>query len=223
MEKVFVSWSGGKDCCLALYRAINSGLDVRRLFNMVSEDGLVSRSHGLAARWLQMQSQALGIPLLQQTTTDPAYEARFKEALLALKQEGITSGVFGDIDFNPHREWIERVCSDAGIKPHLPLWLQDQGSLVREFIAAGFRAVVIATRADLLGEEWLGRYVDNGFLADLAKLPGVTPCGEAGEYHTLVVDGPLFRKRLEIAKSHRVRREKGWFLEISECRLEDKA
>jgi diphthine-ammonia ligase len=219
MEYAFASWSGGKDSCLACYRAIKNGIKVRYLFNMISEDGHRSRSHGLAARWLQMQAEAMGIKLIQQPTKDSEYETNFKKAVLALKKEGITEGVFGDIDFNAHREWIDRVCSDVGVTAHLPLWEENQKKLFQEFIELGFEAVVVTTRADVLGEEWLGRKLDADFLADLAGLENVTPCGEAGEYHTLVIDGPLFKKRLEIVEANKVRREGYWFLEVGKCEL----
>ncbi|MBI4302810.1 MAG: diphthine--ammonia ligase [Chloroflexi bacterium] len=220
MEQAFASWSGGKDCCLACYRAINRGLQVRYLLNMVTEDGQQSRSHGLAAQWLQMQAQAIGISLMQRQATTANYEAEFKKALLALKQEGITNGVFGDIDFNAHREWIDRVCSETGIIPHLPLWLENQSKLMREFIGLGFEAVVVATRADLLGEEWLGRKVDSNFLTDLARLENITPCGEAGEYHTLVTNGPLFQKAMSIVETNKILSDGHWFLDIVKCKLE---
>jgi diphthine-ammonia ligase len=90
---------------------------------------------------------------------------------------------------------------------------------MREFIALGFEAVVVATRADLLGEEWLGRKLDSDFLADLAKLENITPCGEAGEYHTLVINGPLFQKRIEIIEANRVLNNGHWLLDIVKCEL----
>ncbi len=222
MERAFISWSGGKDCCLAGYRATTNGLQIGYLVNMVTEDGQRSRSHGLAAKWLQMQAQAIGIPLMQRGAATANYEAQFKGAILALKQEGITVGVFGDIDFNAHREWIDRVCSETGIIPHLPLWEENQNKILREFIDSGFEAVVVATKADLLGEEWLGRKLDSDFVADLAKLENITPCGEAGEYHTLVINGPLFHKRIEIIEANKVLRDGHWFLDIARCELKSK-
>ena len=222
MEKVFASWSGGKDCCLALNRALSKGLDVSYLANMVSEDGQRSRSHGINASVLAMQSQAIGIPIVQQPTRDDEYEANFKAMLRRFKEEGVTGGVFGDIDFNEHRQWIERVCRDADFTPYLPLWLEDQNKLLGEFIDAGFKALVIATNAEVLGEEWLGRRLDRDFLAQLDELSqssNLTVCGEVGEYHTLVVDGPVFIKRLEILKSEKVFREGHWFLDILKTTL----
>lgn len=146
----------------------------------------------------------------------------FTGALLQLKKEGIGTGVFGDIDFDPHREWIEKVCEKAGVKPILPLWQKDQAQIARDFISLGFKSVVITTQADLLGGEWLGRQFDHDFLKELsACYPNITPCGEAGEFHTLVIDGPLFKKRIQILETERVKRGNYWFLDIKKCELVD--
>ena len=134
MSQVFISWSGGKDSCLAGYRAAVNGLKVRYLLNMITEDGQRSWSHGQPAQLLQLQSQAGEIPLVQRRTTRDNYETEFKDTLRALKREGITAGVFGDIDFNEHRQWIDRVCSEGGIIPHLPLWGESQDKILRDFI-----------------------------------------------------------------------------------------
>lgn len=221
MENAFASWSGGKDCSLACYRAINSGIKVKYLLNMVSEDSMRSRSHGVSAKTLQMQAEAMGIQLVQQPAGDN-YESQFKAALAELSKKGVTAGVFGDIDFNEHKEWIDRVCASANITPHLPLWLENQDKLMKEFIALGFIAIVVATKDDILGEEWLGRKIDQQFLADLAKLKNVTPCGEAGEYHSLVIDGPLFKKRMEILETSKNYRMGRSFLDITHCELKPK-
>ena len=109
MTEAFVSWSGGKDCCYACYRAISSNFKVRYLLNMVTEDARVSKSHGLSADLLRVQSEAMGIPLLQQRTTHSSYKDEFIKALIAFRQEGITTGIFGDIDFNELHECIENV------------------------------------------------------------------------------------------------------------------
>jgi diphthine-ammonia ligase len=221
--QVFASWSGGKDGCLAVYRAIKNGLDVRYLANMVTQDGQRSCSHGILAAVIKKQAEALEIPIVQKPTTHETYEAIFVETIKEFRREGIEGGVFGDIDFNPHREWIDRICRKAGIVPHLPLWLENQTKLMEEFIGAGFKAIVVAVKAELLGQEILGRVVDKKFLAYLAGLnKGITPCGEAGEYHTLVVDGPLFKKRLEITKSEKVTRGEHHFLEIAGTELKTK-
>ncbi|MDD4860164.1 MAG: diphthine--ammonia ligase [Dehalococcoidales bacterium] len=222
-KAAFVSWSGGKDSCLAAYRAQKSELEIRCLLNMATEDGRHSRSHGLTDTVLQQQAQAMGVRLVQRPAAWDGYEAEFIKMLQTFRQEGITEGIFGDIDFNAHREWIERICEKSGISFHLPLWLNDQTQIMRELIALGFEAIVVATNADVLGKEWLGRKIDNQFLHDLSGMgKSITPCGEAGEYHTLVVNGPLFKKRLEVTQSEKILRDKHWFLEIRTAELRDK-
>ena len=222
MHQVFTSWSGGKDSCFACYRASDSGLKVRYLLNMITEDGKRSWSHGQPAELLHLQSKALGIPLIQCQTTRENYEAEFINILHALRQEGISGGVFGDIDFNEHRQWIERVCKEANVTPHLPLWEQNQDKIMRDFIDLGFKSVIVAAKADLFGEEWLGHKVDLDFLSELKQRTGITPCGEAGEYHTFVIDGPLFKEKIEILETNKVLREGRWFLEILKCELRAK-
>ena len=220
VTKAFISWSGGKDCCLAAYKAIRQGVIVVYLLNMVTQDGQRSCSHGIAAQWIRQQSEAMDIPLLQFPTTNDNYQSVFVNALHHLNKEGVTAGVFGDIDFEPHREWIEKVCAPSGITPILPLWGGNQSKIVMDFIGLGFEAKVIAIRADLMGKEWLGRMLDKGFLEDVADLnKDITPCGEAGEFHTLVVDGPIFEKRMEIRDAETVKRGEHWFWDIKKIEL----
>ena len=225
MPKVFTSWSGGKDSCFACYRAAEAGLEVRCLINMMVEDAKRSWSHGLSSELLQMQAQAIGIPLVQRWSTMANYGNDFGDVILALKEDGVGGGVFGDIDLEAHREWIERLCQQVDIAPYLPLWGLAQEQIMRDFIGLGFEAIIVVTRADLFGEEWLGRKVDLNFLSrlvELEKTSGVTVCGEAGEYHTFVTDGPLFKQRVEIVEASRELREGHWFLEIAKSRLMDK-
>ena len=225
MNQVFASWSGGKDSCLSCYRAINSGLKVRYLLNMATDDGGRSRTHGLSSRLLQAQSQAIGIPLVQRQATWDSYETEFKSMLRTFKQEEIEGGVFGDIDLDEHREWVERVCGEVDIKPYSPLWGESQDKIMRDFVGLGFEAIVVATKADLLGEEWLGRRIDLDFIKHLDELKetkGITPCGEAGEYHTFVFDGPLFNQRIEILETNKALKEGHWLLEILSWDLKSK-
>jgi uncharacterized protein (TIGR00290 family) len=145
--------------------------------------------------------------------------------LRTFKQEGVNGGVFGDIDFEEHRQWVERVCQEVDIVPHLPLWGESQDKILRDFIDLGFEAVIIATKADLFGREWLGQRIDLNFIKHLDELretKDITPCGEAGEYHTLVIDGPLFKKRMEILKTRKVFRDTHWFLDILDTELRTK-
>jgi diphthine-ammonia ligase len=210
MTKVFVSWSGGKDCSFACLKAMAGGHEVRYLLNMVTEDGKRSWTHGQRAEVVQAQAEAMGIPLIQQRATMATYEHEFEEALRNMKQQGIQGGIFGDIDIKEHREWVERVCREAVMSAFLPHWGENQEKLLGDFAASGLEAIMVVTKADLLGEEWLGRKIDYNFIRDLNELrktKDITPCGEAGEYHTLVFDGPIFKKRLEITGSRKVLRE----------------
>ena len=223
MHQVFASWSGGKDSCFSCYKAMASGLNVRYLLNMITEDGKRSWTHGLSPEVLQIQSQALNIPLVQRRTTMTNYEVDFKEELLAMKREGVSGGVFGDIDLDEHRQWVEKVCHGVGTSPYLPLWGQNQVKLLKDFIDLGFETIVVTAKAELFGEEWLGRRVDHNFLEELNRLQAtknITPCGEAGEYHTFVIDGPMFHHRISILETRRVLRDKHWFLEILACKLD---
>ncbi len=223
MTRVFVSWSGGKDCCLALYRALKEGLDVRVLANTITEDGTRSKSHGVSAAILRDQAETLGIPIRQQPTGDDNYRDRFVAMLKDFRKEGIEGGVFGDIDFNPHREWIEGVCAETGMKLFMPLWLEKQEALMEEFIDAGFVTVIVAVKKGILGTEFLGRTIDRAFLQDIRKASdNITPCGEAGEYHSLVIDGPVFKKKLVITRSQTTTRDDHHFLEIESTKIADK-
>ncbi len=219
MPDAFVSWSGGKDCCQAAYKAHQAGYELKYLINMINPDVERSCSHGISTRWIKVQAEALGIPLIQQTTDGKNYEAQFIAALKTMRAEGVSHGVFGDIDFGPHRAWDESVCRAAGIELLMPLWQGSQNQIALDFIEQGFEAIIIAIRADLLGPEYLGRKFDKMFLKEIAGLGGITPCGEDGEYHTLVVDGPLFRKKIVIQESIRIKRDNHWFLDIRQCHL----
>jgi len=225
MPEVFVPWSGGKDGCFACYLAASSGLKVRYLANMLNEDGKRSWSHGLSAEVLQLQAQAIGIPLVQRRVTDRNYDADYKNMLLSFKQEGIEGAVFGDIAFVGHQQWIEKACQKVNLTPYFPLSGQAQEKVLRDFIDLGFEATIVVTEADLIDEKWLGRKVDLDFLTYLSELKQTNDihiCGEAGEYHTFVTDGPLFKQRIDILETNKVLRKRHWYLEILKCNLEAK-
>lgn len=209
--KVFSSWSGGKECNLATYKAISQGHEVLYLLNFISEDGERSRSHGTKASVLALQAEAIGIPLIQVKTSWENYEKNFKKVVRELRDKGIEGGVFGDIDLEEHREWVERVCSEVGIKAFLPLWGIKPEELIEELLKLKFKAMVIATR---LEEGLLGKVLDKALVRQISKL-GSHPCGESGEYHTFVTDGPIFRKALKVTRGERKERDNIWFWEIS--------
>jgi diphthine-ammonia ligase len=212
--KVFCSWSGGKESCLACYQAIQEGHKVSSLLTMVTTTGSYSRSHRLSREVLIAQSQALGIGLDQKRVSWNTYEREFIKALNAFKQEGIEGGVFGALYLSDDRAWVERVCAEAGIVPLLPLWGMGGRNLFRAFIEAGFEAIVVAVRSDIMDDHWLGKRIDGEFMEEMEK-SGIDACGENGEYHTLVVDGPIFNKRIEISKTRITRRGMMAFLHVS--------
>ena len=190
--KSFFSWSGGKDSMLALHRALDAGHRVEALLAMFDETGERSRSHALPPALLQAQADALGIPLVMRRASWQGYEAEFIDQLRLFAAQGITHGLFGDIDLQPHRDWEEKVCRAAGLQAELPLWQAPRRALVDELLAAGFRARVVCVDARFLDAGFCGREFDAAFLADLP--PGVDACGENGEFHTFVFDGPRFAR-----------------------------
>lgn len=214
-RKAFVSWSGGKDSGLAYYNAIkNDRVKVAYLLNMLSENDTYSRSHHLSATVLQAQAEAMKIPIVQKQATWGGYEEEFKSALAAFKKEGIQTGVFGDIDVQEHRDWVERICSESGLNAILPLWQRTRESLMSEFIACGFKAVIVAVKLECMGSEWLGRELDAQFVGDMKRLPQVDLCGENGEYHTFVYDGPIFKQPLIFVTGKKILEDKHCFLEL---------
>lgn len=213
--KVVASWSGGKESCLACYKAISDGFVVSYLLNMTSEDTRRSRSHGLDPALIAAQSQAIGIPTIQRRTTWDTYEQEFKRAIYELKLVGVGGAVFGDIYVQEHKDWVDQICEELGIKPIMPLWGRDTKDIFTEFIDGDFKAIVVRLKADLLGEEWLGREIDRDFMDDLLKLSKVDLCGELGEYHTFVTDGPLFKRRIKILESAKTLKDGYWSLDIS--------
>lgn len=215
------SWSGGKDGCFACYQAIRQGLKISHLVNFIAREHQRVRFHGTDPRLIGLQSQAVGIPLLQKDTTWGEYEEAFKEAVRSLMPQGIEGMVFGDIYLDQHLEWVENICADLGIKAVEPLWGRDTAELVDEFIDAGFKAVLISARADVIDKKWMGRLLDRDFIAYLGE-KGIDPCGESGEYHTLVVDGPLFNASIAIEPGEILKHEQHWVLDIPQYRLQAK-
>jgi uncharacterized protein (TIGR00290 family) len=191
-KKAFVSWSGGKDSCLALDYARRSGYEVPVLLTMLSEDGERSRSHGLSRAMLDAQSDALGTEILFGRTTWEDYETVFMDRLSLLKSQGFTVGIFGDIDLQEHRDWVERVCRTAGFTAVLPLWNRDRETLLDDFLSSNYRATIVSVREDALGREWLGGLLDRDAVEAFRRV-GIDLSGENGEYHTFVSEGPLFR------------------------------
>ena len=191
-KNAFSSWSGGKDSCLALYVAERAGHRVDFLLNMLTADGTYSRSHGLRPAMLQRQAEAMGREIVFGRADWDGYEKAFSERLAFLKSKGVGTGVFGDIDLADHRDWVERVCAAAGLAAVLPLWGKGREELLENFFSSGFQAVIVSVKESAMGAEWLGRMLDRAAVEEFRET-GIDICGEGGEYHTFVYDGPTFR------------------------------
>ena len=209
----FTSWSGGKDSCLAHYRALRAGWQPKSLLNMLTEDGQRSRSHGLAVAVLRAQAEALGLPIVFRAATWEDYEARFLDALRELKRSGTEVGVFGDIDVEAHRRWVEGVCARAGIRPCEPLWKEERRTLLEEFIGSGFVAKIVVVSESALAPAFLGRTLDAGLIGEFEAL-GIDASGENGEYHTVVTGGPAFSRPLDLEERDRCSRDGYAFLDL---------
>ena len=203
---------------MAAYLALGQEYNISHLVNFISREFKRVSFHGTEARLIQLQSQAIGIPLLQKQTTWEEYEQEFKEAVRSLLPKDIKGMVFGDIYLDEHKEWVERVCDEMGIEAIEPLWNKDTEEVFTGFVDSGFEAVIVSASDKLIDEGWVGQRLDRKFLAYL-KTRNVDLCGENGEYHTLVVNGPLFKRRIEIVESKTINRDNRWLLDTVKYRL----
>ena len=213
-EKAVVAWSGGKDSALALYETLRSGrYDVQALLTTVNRDYDRISIHGVRRVLLEQQAKALGIPLektfISKGASDAEYEKELLKALKRQKDSGVISVVFGDIFLEDVRKYRERILATAGINGVFPLWKQDTQILARKFINLGFKAIITSVDSNVLGKDFAGREYDERFLSDLPE--NVDLCGENGEFHSFVYDGPIFHERLSFVKGERVLRENRFY------------
>lgn len=204
------SWSGGKDSCFALMQAIDMGYSPKVLLNVLNEEGKISRSHGIPYSVLQEQANRAGMHLHCISSSWAEYEMNFTNALKELK-EGfqLSHAVFGDIDLQAHRDWEEKVCANAGLNAILPLWKQDRRKLVIQMLEAGIETMIVSCN-EIMGEKYIGQLITPSLIDEL-ELLGVDACGENGEYHTLVLDCPLFSTRIDVKVEEKVKHEGYWF------------
>lgn len=217
-EYAIASWSGGKDSCLACYKAIQQGYTIKYLLNFISRESKRGCFHGIEAKLLTHQAGLIGLDLVQkEVSPDMAlYEEEFKAAVTEICGNDINTMVFGDIYLLEHQSWVNRVCNDLKIKPLEPLWNVPPEKVIEEFVESGFKSIIVSCKADCMGKEYVGRLITKPLIAEL-KSKGVCPCGENGEYHTLVIDGPIFKKPITIEESVPILKEgfwKHWFLDI---------
>ncbi len=195
-KKCFISWSGGKDSCLALFKAKEMGYEPLKLLTMFGTEE-ISSSHRLSEKNIKAQAESLGLDYTIGKAAFDDYEKVFVSILKDFKDLGINCGIFGDIDLDEHRQWEERVCRSASMEAVLPLWKRNRKDLVKEFISLGFKAKIVVVNTQMLDSKFLGRDLSFSLIEEI-ETSGADPCGENGEYHTLVYDGPLFKKPLKV-------------------------
>lgn len=198
MQKVFiVSWSGGKDSALAYYRAVMAGHVPLALLTMFEEDGTRSRSHGLRPEVLKAQAERMGVPLIIGKAGWTDYEKEFRNKLEFLKDQGADTAVYGDIDLEDHKKWEEQVGKAAGLATYHPLWMESRRELLAQLLEEEFEAVITAVDPSRMDEKFLGRALTSELIEELESL-GIDACGEEGEFHTVITDGPIFVERLPL-------------------------
>lgn len=211
---ILCSWSGGKDSCFALIQAIQEGYRPQVLLNVLNEEGRISRSHGIPANILQAQAAAMQLPIHLIISSWQEYEAKFVGALQQLTQQySLTHAVFGDIDLQAHRNWEEKVCAQAGLTALLPLWQQNRKTLVYQMLDAGIETMIVSCNTTM-GERFLGKMLTTELVTELESL-GVDVCGENGEFHTLVLNCPIFNKALKVLAGKKLLHNGYWFTELT--------
>jgi uncharacterized protein (TIGR00290 family) len=213
-EKAVVLWSGGKDSALALYEVLkSSGYEVQALLTTVTKDYDRISIHGVRRALLEQQANALGFPLevtfISKGASDEEYQDKLLKTLKRHVANGVSCAVFGDIFLEDVRKYREHILAKADIKGIFPLWKRDTNMLARAFISLGFKAVIASVDSQVLGKDFAGREYDEKFLSDLPA--NVDPCGENGEFHSFVYDGPIFHERVSFQKGECVLRENRFY------------
>lgn len=209
MTKAVFNWSGGKDSSLCLYKVLQAGeFDVSQLLTTVNSHYQRISMHGVRVELLEQQAASLNIPLtkilLPEMPDMGEYDNAMSAALQKLKADGVQTAIFGDIFLEDLRKYREEKLSLLDLKGVFPLWKISTSELAREFIELGFKAVTVCVNEKYLGQSFVGRIIDHEFLNDLP--PSVDPCGEYGEFHSFVYDGPIFSKPIGVTKGEVVYR-----------------
>jgi uncharacterized protein (TIGR00290 family) len=213
-EKAIIAWSGGKDSALALYETLKSGrYEVLELLTTVTRDYDRISIHNVRRVLLEQQANALGFPLektfISKGASDEEYENELLKALKRQRDNGVSSVVFGDIFLEDVRKYRERVLAEAGMNGIFPLWKKDTQALAHRFINLGFKAIITSIDSNVLAKDFVGREYDEQFLSDLPE--NVDPCGENGEFHSFVYNGPIFHERVLFKKGTLVLRENRFY------------
>lgn len=212
-RRSIVSFSGGKDSSLALYHALQSGT-VIGLIVMLEEQGQRSRSHAMPLDIIQAQADAIGLPVFMTSSSWADYEDKFIDLMNQAKQKSAEVLVTGDLDMPQHGCWHDRVTQQVGLKLAMPLWLRPHREVVEEFINLGFRSVIVTVNLKLgMKVEDLGKILTLEYIQELESRD-IDPCGEGGEFHTTVIDGPIFNKAIPIRQCNIVYHEEYAFLPL---------
>ncbi len=200
MIKSIFNWSGGKDSSLALYKILEQKeYQIETLLTTVSEEHNRISMHGVRYDLLVEQAKAIQLPLsairLPNLPSMSSYDDIMEREMNHYKSKGITTSIFGDIFLEDLKTYRENQLARVGLKAHFPLWKRDTKELLNEFIDLGFKTILVCINAELLPKEFAGRIIDKDFINDLPD--NVDPCGENGEFHTFVFDGPIFKKPVE--------------------------
>lgn len=214
MSKKFVmSYSSGKDSTLALYRMIKKGDEpIRLLVTMDSKSG-ISWFHGVPENILNKVSKSLDIPLMVVKCEGEEYQNAFEKALAKAKEDGAEACVFGDIDLEEHRIWCTERCDSIGLEAIFPLWQEDREKLTYEFIDSGFKTIIKKVKLEFLNEDFLGEVLTKELVQKI-KETGADPCGENGEYHTFVYDGPIHKFKVEFMPNGKTLNDHYGYLDI---------
>ncbi|MCL2045890.1 MAG: diphthine--ammonia ligase [Oscillospiraceae bacterium] len=212
-KKFVASFSGGKDSTLSLYRAINAGLVPAGLITTYNVDSKRTWFHGTSEVLLGKVAESLGIPLNFIRTIGDEYTDNFEKALLEAKENGVEVCVFGDIDLQVHFDWCEERCENTGMIAYFPLKHEDRKSVVYDFIDSGFSTIITIVDTTRVSDEFLGKTLTRE-VVDAIEAAGADICGENGEYHTFVYDGPLFKNKIDFTIKERLTQDKYALLHI---------
>jgi diphthine-ammonia ligase len=221
--RIAASWSGGKDSCLACHKAIAQGYDVTLIVTFMWETPSVAHPLPL----ISLQSRALRIKHIEARVKEPYFEQYIEAVSRLTKENGIEGIVTGDIYFvdDSHRNWMDDVCREVGIEIIKPLWDMSRQEILNELISQGFKAVFTCVKKPWFDENWIGRELNWRALEELKELKdkyGIDLCGEFGEYHTMIIDGPIFKETIEISKFTKDKQNNAIFMRISEATLKPK-
>ncbi len=210
MEQAVFCWSGGKDSALAFYElAKDSRYKVVSLMTTVTADYDRISMHGVRRSLLQQQAKNLDLPVyeipISKASSNEEYETKMAAALDHFKAKGVLTVVFGDIFLGELRKYREGNLARVGLKALFPIWHRDTGELSRTLVSSGFKAITSVIDTRKLDKKFAGRLIDNQFLDELPQ--GVDPCGENGEYHSFVFDGPIFKSPIPVTTGDKVMRD----------------